>query len=1046
MRLALRNFMCYRAASDGAPLELDMDGLHVVCLSGHNGSGKSALLDAITWSLWGKARIPDDDLIAQGETEMLVDLLFQLGTQQYRVVRRRQRGRTGPRGGSAVGKSLLDLQIADGAGWRPIGEGSLRETQTQIDGLLRMSYSTFVNASFLLQGRADEFTSRSTPAERKQVLAEMLDLSEYDDLERRARERARKLNDELIGMRGVIGQLELQAAQVDQWRLLLESAEARVAEATRQQQLAEVAQQSAAEAHRHLTAQAAKRRELQAQLQSLRAAQAERERLIADRRKQIATAEALLARSDTIHAGMAELAAARTELARLEQLRDQYDALSARRTELAQQFRDMRDEQQQRLSKLQQTLAQLQQAADRRGVLGETIAHAEQRLRELRPIHAEREQHLVEQTGLDAQLARIADLERRGFELRVQIDQQRNALQTALDEQQRNLRRLATQLRDASRRREQLAAANTAATELAQITTVVQALRDDERAAQAALAKAQADGERIRAALAKLQADRALLVAGDGICPICRSELGDHGIAELESHYDEESAALQAQGRAAAQAATESQAQLRTTRAAIKQQEQDLEMLRRTAAAAETLAAQLMQDERWQAEHQQAEAEAATLQARLAAADYAPAQQAESLQISTELQKLGDPDELRHRRGILGERLAELEQQVGEIQRIEGALETQYHDYETLSSELTKLPDAEAAVAAQQQILETNDFAHDIQTEGRQLKEQIEALGYSAAAVTVVRAQIEALIRWELEERELALAERDLTGFRALLARDEELQAKDAAELARLNSEDARLEIELRGLPQVEAEARNATAALEEARRQLRVADRDRAEKLANLQRAEHDAEKLAAERAREQALAARQALFGELSEALGKKGVQAMLIETAIPQIEDEANRLLSRMTDNQMHLSFEMQRDTKKGDTVETLDIRIADTLGTRTYDAFSGGEAMRANFAVRVALSRLLARRAGARLETLVIDEGFGALDALGRERMVEAITSVQNDFKRIVVITHIDDLRDRFPALIEITKTPAGAAGRSADQCGMQHANSAILSGL
>jgi exonuclease SbcC len=108
-----------------------------------------------------------------------------------------------------------------------------------------------------------------------------------------------------------------------------------------------------------------------------------------------------------------------------------------------------------------------------------------------------------------------------------------------------------------------------------------------------------------------------------------------------------------------------------------------------------------------------------------------------------------------------------------------------------------------------------------------------------------------------------------------------------------------------------------------------------------------------------------------------------------------------------------------------VETLDIKISDALGTRSYDAFSGGETMRINFAIRVALSRLLARRAGASLETLVIDEGFGALDADGRERFVEAITSVQNDFKRILVVTHIDDLKDRFPTQIQITKRREGS---------------------
>src|SRR5207247_9787287 len=90
VRLALRNFMCYRG--DGAVL--DLDGVHLACLSGENGSGKSALLGAITWALWGKARegISDDDkLISQGATEMEVDYEFILGDCSYRVVRKRTR-------------------------------------------------------------------------------------------------------------------------------------------------------------------------------------------------------------------------------------------------------------------------------------------------------------------------------------------------------------------------------------------------------------------------------------------------------------------------------------------------------------------------------------------------------------------------------------------------------------------------------------------------------------------------------------------------------------------------------------------------------------------------------------------------------------------------------------------------------------------------------------------------------------------------------------------------------------------------------------------
>ena len=167
------------------------------------------------------------------------------------------------------------------------------------------------------------------------------------------------------------------------------------------------------------------------------------------------------------------------------------------------------------------------------------------------------------------------------------------------------------------------------------------------------------------------------------------------------------------------------------------------------------------------------------------------------------------------------------------------------------------------------------------------------------------------------------------------------------------------------------------------------------------------------------------QALYQELRRAFGKNGVQAMLIESAIPDIEREANHLLARMTAGRMHVRFETQRDTKAGKTIETLDIHITDDLGTRSYETYSGGERYRINFAIRIALSKLLARRAGAQLQMLVIDEGFGTQDAEGRERLVEAITSIQDDFARILVITHIEELKDAFPARINVTKTASGS---------------------
>ena len=70
--------------------------------------------------------------------------------------------------------------------------------------------------------------------------------------------------------------------------------------------------------------------------------------------------------------------------------------------------------------------------------------------------------------------------------------------------------------------------------------------------------------------------------------------------------------------------------------------------------------------------------------------------------------------------------------------------------------------------------------------------------------------------------------------------------------------------------------------------------------------------------------------VYNQLREAFGKKGLQAMIIESAIPEVEIEANRLLARMSDNRMSLRLETQREKVTGGVTETLDIIISDELG--------------------------------------------------------------------------------------------------------------------
>jgi exonuclease SbcC len=162
--------------------------------------------------------------------------------------------------------------------------------------------------------------------------------------------------------------------------------------------------------------------------------------------------------------------------------------------------------------------------------------------------------------------------------------------------------------------------------------------------------------------------------------------------------------------------------------------------------------------------------------------------------------------------------------------------------------------------------------------------------------------------------------------------------------------------------------------------------------------------------------------LHEQLVEAFGKDGIQALIIEHAIPEIEEEANAILRRLTDNRIQIAIESIRDLKSGGSRETLDIKISDEIGERGYDMYSGGEAFRSDFALRLALSKVLARRAGTQLRTLIIDEGFGTQDSHGLEQLKDSINIVCADFDKVIIVTHLDELKSAFPTQIEVTKPP------------------------
>jgi exonuclease SbcC len=326
-------------------------------------------------------------------------------------------------------------------------------------------------------------------------------------------------------------------------------------------------------------------------------------------------------------------------------------------------------------------------------------------------------------------------------------------------------------------------------------------------------------------------------------------------------------------------------------------------------------------------------------------------------------------------------------------------------------------------------MLERQAYAEKARTALASIDTTLKDLGYDAAAHDAVRQaeqagriseehlrQLEAnRARLEPLEREIPALEQQVEKY----ADESEKQAQDLQTTrAKYEEEAARLP----DLDEVEAETSN----LREQENRLRTDLGGAVQKVEVLKNLRQRSKGLTARLDEIKQLVAR---LKVLERAFGKDGVPALLIEQALPEIETQANELLDRLTNGEMSVRFATQKDFKdknRDDKKETLDILISDSAGTREYELFSGGEAFRVNFAIRLALSQVLAKRAGARLQMLVIDEGFGSQDIEGRQRLIEAINRVQHDFARVLVITHLEELKDVFPARIEVEKTASGSS--------------------
>jgi DNA repair exonuclease SbcCD ATPase subunit len=211
----------------------------------------------------------------------------------------------------------------------------------------------------------------------------------------------------------------------------------------------------------------------------------------------------------------------------------------------------------------------------------------------------------------------------------------------------------------------------------------------------------------------------------------------------------------------------------------------------------------------------------------------------------------------------------------------------------------------------------------------------------------------------------------------------------------------------------------------------LRAEDRRRvAGTIAQATAALERLDRLAAERAEiTVGLAAsdrRLARLRRLVQAFGVTGIPARIIESVLPELTASANELLEQLRPG-MTLDIRAQRAKKDGKgIVEALDLIVSDDVGERALGLYSGGERMSVSLALAVGLSRLVARRAGTAIRTLIIDEP-DSLDADARRSFGQAlrILAHQGELERVVLVSHHQDLADVGDSVFEVVKGPAGS---------------------
>lgn len=894
LQLHIKNFLSYSSR----PQTINFAPYHLICLSGKNGHGKSALLDALTWVIWGQARKTtntakaDAGLVRLGQTHMMVMLDFECNNNRYRIRREYIQMPSKPH-------ATLDFGIfcQTTNQFSSLTEKTIKKTQEVINRTLGITFESFTNSAFLRQGEANEF-SKKAPKDRKEILAQILGIAHYEQIRKRAAEKIK----ETLGTKSTLQALQDQSAQ----------------------ELASLP--TVTEQIKQIDRQLAENKTAEQQLMHHETAlHHERTRLSEKKNKNMLITFQInqLASEITNHKETLRNA---LRLWRSINQRKKYLTEQKAMTERKQQLSD-------ELRILQQKVQQALSAQK------ELLVHKEA----LHTYAQQRQKELLEKVSINQRLMEQNILEHKRIEEKVDELEQKKV--TTDQEIKKNEQEL----------------------------SIVNELLVQSAADQALLVQEQASFERRKSYYHTFSAEGAStkkefdalkhkidLVNNEHApaCPLCEQNLSASRKRFLKSKFSINEATL-----------TQKLKRLYHVTGNLKQiliaQHEQIQRIEKSA-------------------------------------------QTNAVMTNKQTELIAKQKKQEQEKVIFQTQLNLLTEQKNEYQKkndtLATALKNAQHEFATLAHQSTYQDLQTSVEKAEKQIHQNSYVPQDITAR----EQELQIIDQYMAQHTNLHHEVT-----QQEERKkhihlLCATIKKLVHERTM--HEEHLIAESV-----LNEEEKILNNQIKTIQEKKEH-------LLSARQTLMHTQGSTENKIELLQKQTH------AFAEREKKIKATMELIDNLqviAAALGKDGLQAILIEQAIPEIEQEANAILSKLSDNQAHIIIESLRDLKRGGTRETLDIKISDALGVRPYELFSGGEAFRIDFAIRVSISRLLARRAGTSLQTLIIDEGFGSQDEEGLGRIMDAIYKVQDDFSKIIIVSHLPSMKDQFPVHFVITKNADGS---------------------